>query len=382
MGFSLVAGGTCFRWLAGPTATSLTAPRVARVALVLTALAWVPLFVTTVAERLAGGWSGSFAHDIGVHARLLVALPVAIWAERPLGRRLDRAVRYLADAELIDDANRAAASAAVRRAERLRDLRWVEPAIALVALALSAHDLWVGLRGPSTWIFPHDPTGAPVSIAGWIYLGISAPLFRFIALRWLWRLAVWTWLLVGLARAPLRIDPAHPDGTGGLSVLVGAHTSFGWITAAIGISLAGNLATERILFARSVTDYWTEIIAYSALTPLLFLLPALAFAWPIERARRRFHEDYGSASAQFAHRYARARIDPETRTPMPVGTPDSSSHTDLVTSFESVEGTRWIPFTRVDYLELFIPSVAPMIVFLMQEIPLLDLLHRLKDTIG
>ena len=381
-GFSLVAGGTIFRWVAGPTATSVRLSRVAQVALALAVLSWVPLLVCSVAQGLALGWRGSFFQDVGVHARRLVALPIAIWAERPIARRLDRAVRYLADARLIDDTNRAAASIAIRRAERLRDLRWLEPALAVAALALSAHDLWVGWRGPSTWIFPHEQTGAPVSIAGWLYLGIAAPLFRFVALRWLWRVVLWTVLLAGLARARLRIDPAHPDGTGGLSVLVSAHTSFGWVAGAIGVSLAGNLATERILFARHVTDYWSEIITFSALTPLLFLLPAMVFAWPLERARREFHEGYGSASADFAHRYAAGRIDPETRTPMPVGTPDTSSHTDLVTSFASVEGTRWIPFKRAHYLKLFVPSAVPMVLFLMQEIPLIDLLHRLKDTIG
>lgn len=381
-GFSLVAGGTSFRWLAGPTATSVRASRVAQVAFALAVLTWVPLLVCALAQGLVLGWPGSFLNDIGVHVRLLIALPIAIWAERPIGRRLNRAVRYLADAHLIDDTNREAATAAIRRAERMRDLRWLEPALAVAALALSAHDLWVGWFGVPTWVFPYEAEDVPVSIAGWFYLVIAAPLFRFVALRWLWRVFVWGVLLAGLARARLRIDPAHPDCTGGLSVLVSAHTSFGWVAGAIGASLAGNLATERVLFARSVTDYWSEIIAYSALTPLVFLLPALLFAWPIERARRRFHEDYGSASADFAHRYASGRIDPETRTPMPVGTPDTSSHTDLVTSFASVAGTRWIPFTRTHYLMLLVPSVVPMILFLMQQIPLLDLLRRLKDTIG
>ena len=361
---------------------SIGGPRVARVAFALALLTWVPLFVCALAEGLVEGWRGSFLNDIGVHARLLVALPAAVWAERPIAHRLDRAVRYLAEAQLIDDANREAASAAIRRAERLRDLRWLEPALALVALALSGHDLWVGLQGVPTWVFPHQPPNFPVSIAGWLYLGIAAPLFRFIALRWLWRLAVWGLLLAGLARARLRIDPAHPDGTGGLSVLVSAHTSFGWITGALGVSLAGNLSTEKILFARHVTDYWTEIITFASITPLVFLLPSLAFAWPLERARREFHENYGSASADFAHRYAVGRIDPETRSPMPVGTSDTSSHTDLVTSFASVAGTHFIPFNRFQYLKLLVPSAVPMVLFLMQEIPLIDLLLRLKDTIG
>lgn len=345
----------------------------------LAALAWLPLLIATLIEGLAFGWRGSFVDDVGVHVRLLLALPVAMWAERPIAARLDHAIRYLSEAGLIDDTNRAAAAAAIRRAERLRELPWLSAILVVIALALSAVNVARQADGPATWVFVGD--GA-ISIAGWIYLLFSAPLFRFIALRWLWRVAVWTYLLVGLARAHLRLDAAHPDELGGLSVLTGAHASFGWITFALGVSLAGNLTTEKILLGRHVTDYWTEIITFVFVAPLVFLLPLFAFSWPIERARREGHAGYGSSSAGFARRYHRAWLDPATRKPLPLGTSETSAHTDLVTSFASVQGTRWIPFKRADYLTLLVPCLVPMLAFVLQEIPLIDVLKRLKDTIG
>lgn len=106
------------------------------------------------------------------------------------------------------------------------------------------------------------------------------------------------------------------------------------------------------------------------------------FSWPIERARRIAHADYGSSSAGFARRYHRAWLEPATREPLPLGTSETSAHADLVTSFAATSGTRWFPFKRAEYLTLLIPSAVPMLAFVLQEIPLIDLLHRLKDTIG
>lgn len=374
-GFSVIEG----RSLIERVARRGSARGMASTAVVIAALAWIPLFFATVVEGLAVGWRGSFVSDAGVHARLLLALPVAVWAERPIAARLDHAIRYLGEAGLIDETNHVAVDAAIRRAERMRELPWLTAILALVALALSAVIVVRQSGGPPTWILVGDGT---ISTAGWIYLLFSAPLFRFVALRWLWRVAVWTCLLVGLARARLRLDAAHPDELGGLSVLTDAHTSFGWITFALGASLAGNLTTEKILLGRHVTDYWTEIIGFTVVSPLVFLLPLFVFSWPLERARRVAHADYGSSSAGFARRYHHAWLDPATRKPIPLGSSETSTHADLFTSFTSVHSSRWIPFKRADYLTLLVPSAVPMLAFILQEIPLLEILELLKNTVG
>lgn len=378
--FSLVDGGAGVRLLASwGSSFPRTLSSVVRIAAALAAISWLPLALAALAEDVATGTRGTFMWDVGVHARLLLALPIAIVAEFPIGRRLGAAMKYLMDARLIDDDNRARAQAAIDRAQQLRDSRRIEPMLAVVAVGLSILDVTLGRHGPETWIFAG---GRGVSAAGWIYLLFSAPLFRFIALRWAWRLVIWTTLLVGLARAPLHIEPAHPDRAGGLSVLRGAHVSFAWIALALGISFAGNLTTEKLLLGRSVMDYTTEITVFAVLTPFVLLLPLLAFAIPIELARRSRHEEYGSAAADFARRYAADVMKPESRTPLSVDTPCTSAHTDFVTSFEAVESTSPILLTRRLYLRLFAASAIPMLAFVTQEIPLLVLIRRVRDTIG
>ncbi len=378
--FSLVSGGAAVRALrrrGSRFPDRLGA--VSRAAAALALLTWLPLALATLLEDNAVGWRGAFASDVGVHVRFLLALPLAVVAELPVGRRLARAILNLADAGLIDDANRERARAAIARAERMRDATWIEAALAGLSLGLSLVDLVFARHRPATWIL--TPDGTP-TIAGLIYLFFAAPLFRFVVLRWLWRLIVWATLLSGLARAPLRIDAAHPDRAGGLSVLSGAHQAFAWVALALGISLAGNLSTEKLALGRSVTDYTTELIAFSLVTPLVFLAPLLVFAIPIELARRERHAHYASASADFARRWAGEVLDPETRSPMAADTATTSAHADLVTSFEAVRGTAPLLITKRLYLALLAASALPMIAFAAQEIPLLVLLRRIRDTIG
>lgn len=353
-----------------------------RVAVVASLITWAPLVVLAVAEQVAFGFRGALAQDVGIHARMLIALPLAIYAEHAVGRRFEAALRYLADARLIDDDNRDSVVRAIRGAERMRDASSVELVLAAGAVALSTWDLVAGSSGARTWIFPRVGGDSPLSIAGSYYLLVSAPLFRFVVLRWLWRFVVWTTLLIGLGRARLSLDTAHPDRAGGLSVLGTAHTSFGWLAAALSTSLAGNTWTEKLLLDRSVMDYWNVLAPLSLSLPLVLLLPLLALAWPLEKARRRAHEGYGAASADFARRYTRQWIDPRTREPIPLGSSETSTHTDLTTSFQAVHRTQWVPFTLSDYLLLFAATVIPMLVFVVQEVRLLEVLHRIKDTIG
>ncbi len=48
---------------------------------------------------------------------------------------------------------------------------------------------------------------------------MSLPLFQFTIYRWYVRLGMWAWFLWKVSRAPLALNPAHPDKCGGLGFL-------------------------------------------------------------------------------------------------------------------------------------------------------------------
>ena len=65
-----------------------------------------------------------------------------------------------------------------------------------------------------------------LTLAGWWCVLVSAPLFWFLVLRWLWRHLVWGLLLRDVAGLKLRLVATHPDGYGGLAFIGGYPNAF------------------------------------------------------------------------------------------------------------------------------------------------------------
>lgn len=75
-----------------------------RTALILMALTWVPLLVLCVFEGLAvGGVKIPFLYDIAAHTRFLIAVPVLVLADLPIGLRLREIMRHFVSAHLVPD---------------------------------------------------------------------------------------------------------------------------------------------------------------------------------------------------------------------------------------------------------------------------------------
>lgn len=380
--FSLVSGGVFSRVLDVLHLGGLSRGEVARRCAALMAVGWVPLLVATIAEGTAMGGPGSFLWDVGTHVRLLFALPLLLVAERAIDRRTREGLAHLEEAGIVADEHTERVERVLAVASRARDSRVAELAIVAVVIGMSVNDVVLAPVTPH-WMFVSEVTGSPEPrLAGWIELALSAPLYRVVLLQWLWRLVVWALLLGGLARMGVRISALHADEVGGLGVLSEAHKSFGWLVAALGATLAGNFTGQRMLLHGSVAAYTHSIVVFCFVAPALCLAPMLAFAWPLELAKRRAHREYSVIAADFARRYGRAHLDRERPVPIAIGSADPSSAEDLGGSFERMLATRWLPLDRNQFAFLFACAFLPMIPFYLQELPLTEIVKRLRDVLG
>ncbi len=74
----------------------------ARTALILMALTWLPLFILCLLEGLVfSGAKIPFFYDIAAHTRFLLAVPVLVLADIPVGARLRQLVGHFGGAHLI-----------------------------------------------------------------------------------------------------------------------------------------------------------------------------------------------------------------------------------------------------------------------------------------
>ncbi len=140
--FSLVVGGPLFRMFRRAQLSGPALELVHRRMVVITILAWVPLAALSAIEgHLFDNQGLTFARDIESHVRLLLALPVLIFAELVVHHRIGPVLRRFLDRRVITDEDTPAFEAAVDAAIRARDSLWLEMAL-LIFVYTVGHWVW------------------------------------------------------------------------------------------------------------------------------------------------------------------------------------------------------------------------------------------------
>lgn len=250
--FSLVLGGPLYQLWRRTHLSGDTLELLRRRVVVLALLAWVPLLMLSVAEGHA--WGGNvklpFLHDIEMHVRLLLALPLLIVAELVVHQRMRTVVSQFIERDLITDATRTRFDAAIVAALRLRNSVTAE--IVMIALVYGVGVLFIWRTqvalDVTCWYGMDGGGKLHPSLAGWWMGCVSLPIFEFLLLRWYFRLFIWARFLWQVSRLELNFMPMHPDRCGGLSFLASVSQAFAPVLVAQGALLAGVMA-NRIFFA-------------------------------------------------------------------------------------------------------------------------------------
>ena len=129
--------------------------------LVMVLLAWVPLLLLSIAEGHAWGDRVRlpFLHDVELHVRLLIALPLMILAELVVHQRMRPVVGQFLDRGLIPDAARPRFDAAIASAIRLRNSVAAEVLLIAFVYIVGVGFVWrtqVALDVPSWYGVPAD----------------------------------------------------------------------------------------------------------------------------------------------------------------------------------------------------------------------------------
>ncbi|HEY7318130.1 MAG TPA: hypothetical protein VIE89_11195 [Candidatus Binatia bacterium] len=217
--------------------------------LVLGAFPWIVLVALALVEGL--GHVLFSIEAIGAHVRLLVAIPLLFVCEAFIDPRFTAFVHGIVRSQVVPATACPGLESEIARIARWKDA-WLPEAFFLVAAVLLAltmrnenfFDYLSGLAG-----------GSNPRAVGWTsqwYWMVCIPLFRFLFMRWLWRLTLWCFFLWRVSRLELRLVPTHPDRAGGLGFLELVHTEFTplilAISAAQSASLAQDIASGRMTF--------------------------------------------------------------------------------------------------------------------------------------
>ena len=349
------------------------------------AVAWLPLLVLSLIDgKAVAGVRVPFVMDFSVHARLLIALPLMVAAEPLVHRSLRLVVRQFVDRDLIAQNELARFEDIIDATVRMRNSRLVEAGLLILStvLALSfRRDQW-SIR-PSLWYVDVDANGRSVlAPGGWWYTLVSLNLFRFVILRWYYRLAIWYRFLWRTSRLSLRLNPLHPDRAGGLGFLDHSVIALMPVFVAQAIAVASEIGGRVVQDGMIVSRFPPELVAIPiifaaiAASPLAFFSPALI--------RAGFHGviDYGTLSSRYVDEFrTRWMSRHATERPELLGTPDIQTLADVANAYQVANGFRLIPISPRLLLAFVGANALPFLPFLLSIVPLKELLARLVNVV-
>lgn len=358
--FSLVLGGPLFQLLRKARLEGDGLELVHWRILATMLITWFPLLVLSAVGTSRGGNARiSFLHDIEVHVRYLVSLPILIGAELLVHSRMRPLVRRFIEWRIVLPEHKGLFQRAIESTLKIRNSVYVELALLTAVYSLG---LWFWSArsdvGPSWYQLPGGRWS--LTPAGYWYVFVSLPLFQFILLRWYMRFFIWFRFLWQVNRIELNLAPAHPDRCGGLSFLGKSSYAFSPILVAQGALLAGVVANRVLYHGEKLVSFKLQIIGFIAFFVVAVLGPLIMFTPRMARARRKGLADYGLFAQRYVESFDRKWIRGTTPPEELLGSGDIQSLADLGNSFQIVREMRVVPFALRDVSHLAIATAVPL----------------------
>jgi hypothetical protein len=381
--FSLVLGGPVFQLFRRSHLAGDALELLFRRMVIITSAAWLPLLLLTYfGSSVANVARLSFLHDVEVHVRFLIALPVLIVAELIVHLRIGPVVRRFVERRIVLPKDLPRFHSAIESAIRLRNSIPAEVGLLLVVYTVGLW-FWYGrvTINAATW---YAKPGGPWNLtpAGFWYVFVSIPIVQFLLLRWYLRLFIWFRFLWQVSRINLRLVSTHPDRAAGLGFLGKSAYAFGPILFAQGTLLAGVVASRVLYQGESLLSFKLQIAGFIAFFVFVILGPLLMFTPKMTQAKRRGLADYGLLAQRYVESFDEKWV---LRNPIPsdelLGAADIQSLADLGNSYALVREMRSVPFGIEDISRLAGATAAPLLPLLLTIFSLEELLLRIIKTV-
>jgi len=361
-------------------------------------ITWLPLYLLSLLEGhdLGPTPRESFLMDLATYAQFVGFFPLAIVAEAMIGQKMVAACRHLS---LVAEPQ--ALLPLMRRAERRSHMLVVD----VLALGLSFFftSLWAcselsnsmpswhtqpgvspGLvascvSGTCALLSVAGKVGERFTYAGWWAAFFALPLFTYLWLRWVWKIAVWTGFLFQVSRLKLNLVPTHPDRTGGLGALTDVQKSFGLILFGTGLLFSTATWYKVAMEGTPVSSYtvWLPVIVYVLLAPSVFLAPLFMFTRQLSRTKADGLFQFGKVAIELSQRYEQRWLRaPDADRETMLSDPQTSSLADFRTNYDTVREMRVVPFDAKSIKELFVSAAGP---FLPTLLDFIEMPEKVKD---
>ncbi len=330
--------------------------------------------VLTVLALLQGAGHRLFSLAlIGAHVRLLIAIPLFFLCETTAVPRMTTFVGTIVRSGVVPADALPALESVIGRVERWKDFWLAETVCLLLAVLLPFIGAQLHLVGAMAI---YDQAMAVGTLAGRWYWFVCLPLFRFLLFRWLWRLALWWYLLRRVAKLELHLVPIHPDGAAGLGYLEVVHSHFMPLVLALSAVLSATFAEELSAGTMPIAAVYPAIALLLVLYAALFLGPLLLFAFKLWNCRVAGLSGYTELAAHFVNGFERKWLGAdESRHQHLMGVSDLQTLASLSDSVNIVRTMRWVPMSMFLAVNLAIAALLPLVPLLLLKYPVAKLVE-------
>jgi hypothetical protein len=355
----------------------------ARTAVILAMVTWLPLLVLTSIEGVAlSGTRIPFLYDLSAYARFLIAIPILVLAEIPIGRRLRLVTKHFLNAGLVSYADLNKFNSYVIDTVRFHDSRLVEVILITAAYVSTYASLSnVSLHGSNTW-FLHSPDKR-LTLVGYYYALVAMPMFQFLMYRWAFRMFVWTRLLWQIARLDLKLTPTHPDGAGGLGFLGKGSIPFGVLLFALSSVVSAAIYTRILFDGAKLEQFQVTYAALIIVAVMVFAGPLMVFAPKLFRAKQQGLLKYGILASRYTQLFDGKWVESAGVAEEPLlGSADIQSLADLGNSYELVRKMRGFPIELSDFVGIALPGIIPALPLITTVMPIGEILKSILRLLG
>lgn len=381
--FSLMLGGPLYQLFLRARLLKPPLDLVLRRILGICLICWFPLLLLSIVTHNAiRGVPVPFLLDAAVHIRFLVVIPLLIWAERFVHQKLRPIPRQFLGRGIIATTDVVRFVELVSWAMRLRDSVLVE--ILLLVFVFTVPWIWTGniVMETTTWYGSKVGEHLHFTSPGYWYVLVSLPIFRFILVRWYFRMFVWYCFLWRVRRFPLHFNLFHPDRAGGIGFLAGSVSAFTPVLIAQTMLLSGMIADRIWYVGASLPSFKLEIVTALIFLMLLPLAPLTFFVVQLDKAGRKARLEYGILASQYVENFHRKWIEGHANEREELlGTSDIQSLADLDNGYKIVSQMRLVPFGKQTIVRLAFMVASPFLPLTLTMIPLEQAIDRVVKMV-
>jgi hypothetical protein len=208
-------------------------------------------------------------------------------------------------------------------------------------------------------------------------------MFRFLLIRWLWRLGLWVYFLYSLQHLKLHLIPIHSDGVAGLGILEDVHEHFTPLALAFSAILSAS-------FAEQIFSHTLPFEALYYMIPIVFLLnlfffvaPLLVFSKKLWDCRVNGLHEYMLMASRYTDAFQEKWINDKTVTGQSqLGTADIQSLADLTNSVKIIHHMRSIPASKRLVIAFAVSTLLPFFPFVFMKFNFNELLVKLFEIVA